>query len=257
VARANERAVCVGPRRRDQLEEYWPVLLLTALGLIWSLSFWQHYVFPAPDYFAFAATGRQWLSFEIPTSMMRAPVFSIIAGLGSVIFSHPRVQLGATEMYNALLLPTSMVLFYFVGRELLGRPGAMVTALLAGISPWMIQMSSQPLAEMTLVVLFAASVLCVVRGRLGWAYVLAMLASITRWDMVGLIPAVALVDLARSRRFWPMLGKAALASTPFLLCMMLTGIRLAGQERGGGTIYRCSRRSEASLFGRICTTIGT
>ena len=247
MAKANKGAVCVVPRWRDQLGAYGPVLLLTVLGLIWSLSFWQHSVFPDADYFAFVTTGRQWLSFEIPAGMKRAPVFSIIAGLGSTIFSHPRVQLAATELYNALLLPTSMVLFYLVGRGLLGSPAALVTALLAGISPEMIQMSSEPLVEMTLVVLFAAAVLCVVRGRVGWAYVFAMLVSITRWDMVGLIPAVALVDLARNRRFWHVFGRATLVSVPFLVCLIIMKIQLAGQEKGGHYLQVLSEQRHFAL----------
>ncbi len=233
VVKANKNAVNVVPLGRQRLGEYAPVLLLTALGLIWSLSFWQYTVFPDPDYYAFVTTGRQWLSLDLPTGMKRAPVFSIIAGLPSLIFSHPHAQLAATELYNALLLPTSMILFYLIGRGLLGGPAALVTALLAGISPWMVRMSSLPIVEITLVVLFAAAVLCVAQGRVGWAYVLAMLASITRWDMVGLIPAVALVDWARTRRFGRVLGKTILASLPFLLCMLLTGLELAGQKEGG------------------------
>ncbi len=220
------------PRWRDRLGEYWPVLLLAAVGLIWSLNFWRHAAFPNSDYFAFVATGRQWLSGEIPAGMKRAPVFSILTGLISTIFSSPRVQLGITQMYNALLLPTSMILFHLVGRGLLGRRGALVTAALAGISPWMIEMSSEPLAEMTLVALFAAAVLCVAQGRAGWGYVLAMLASLTRWDLAGLIPAVALADLAQNHRFRRMLGKATVASGPLLLCLTITKIQLAGQEKG-------------------------
>jgi hypothetical protein len=248
VARTNKKAVWVVPPWRDNLANYWPLLLLAAVGLIWSLSFWQHDVFPDADYFAFVNTGRQWLSFEIPNGMKRAPVFSVIAGLGSMMFSHPRVQLASTEMYNALLLPTSMILFYLVGRGLLGCPAAVVTALLAGISPWVIQMSSEPLAEMTLVVFFAAAVLCVARGRVGWAYVLAMLASIARWDMAGLIPAVALADLAQNRRFGRMLWKAALASIPFLLCMTIMRIQLAGQEKGTNYLHVLSEERGFALW---------
>ncbi len=233
MAGIDKNAVYLVPRWRGQVGAYGPVLLLAVFGLIWSLSFWQHAVFPDPDYYAFVTTGRQWLSFEIPTSMKRAPVFSVIAAIPSLIFSRPHTQLAATELYNALLLPASMILFYLIGRELLGRSAALVTALLAGTSPYLIQMSSEPLVEMTLVVLLASSVLCVARGRFGWAYVLAMFASITRWDMAGLIPAVALVDLVRRRKFRPALTKAVLASVPFLLCMLLTGLRLAGQKKGG------------------------
>jgi hypothetical protein len=232
MTETGQEEMCGTSRGQGRDAEYWALAALTAVGLIWSLSFWQHLVFPNSDYFAFVATGRQWLSFEIPASMKRAPVFSIVAGLGSVLFSHPQAQLAATELYNALLLPESMILFYLVGRGLLGGPGAFVTALLAGISPWLIQMSSEPLAEMTLVVLFAAGVLCVVRGRWRWAYVCAMLASITRWDLTGLIPAVALADWMRNRRLRPALARAVVAALPFLLCMIITTIQLAGQEKG-------------------------
>jgi hypothetical protein len=85
------------------------------------------------------------------------------------------------------------------------------------------------------VVLFAAGVLCVARDRFGWAYVFAMLASLTRWDLVGLIPAVALADVARHRRWRPMLVKASLAALPFLLCMWITKVQLA--EAGKGAHY--------------------
>jgi hypothetical protein len=232
MTETNQEEMCGTSRGQGRGAEHWRLATLTAVGLIWSLSFWQHPVFPNSDYFSFVATGRQWLSFEIPANMKRAPVFSIIAGVGSLLFSHPHAQLAATEMYNALLLPVSMILFYLVGRGLLGGPGAFVTALLAGISPWLIEMSSEPLAEMTLVVLFAAGVLCVVRGRWRWAYVCAMLASITRWDLTGLILAVALADWMRSRRLRPALARAVVAALPFLLCMMITKIQLAGQEKG-------------------------
>lgn len=242
------QSVCVLPRWRVRLAEYWPLLLLAGLGLLWSLSFWRHFVFPNSDYYSFVHTGRQWLSFEVPAGMKRAPVFSVIAGLISMIFRQPASQVAATEMYNALLLPACMILFYLIGRELLGRRAAMVTAFLAGISPWMIRMSSQPLAEMTLVALFAVGVLCVARGRMGWAYVFAMLASITRWDMAAMVPAVALVDLLRNRRLRPVLWKAALASVPFLLCLGIMEIQAVGAGRGAHYLQVLSGRRQFALL---------
>ncbi len=232
VVKDKTQGIGARSRWRVRLAECWPVLLLAALGLLWSLSFWRHFVFPNSDYYSFVHTGRQWLSLAVPAGMKRAPVFSVLAGLVSMIFPQPSSQVAATEMYNALLLPASMILFYLIGRELLGRPAAMVTAFLAGISPWMIRMSSQPLAEMTLVVLFAAGVLCVARGRMGWAYAFAMLASVTRWDMAAMVPAVALADLLRNRRLRPVLWKAALASVPFLLCLGIMTAQSAGAGRG-------------------------
>ncbi len=241
-----QRDISTPPGRRDRLEEYGPLLLLVVLGLLWSLHFWRHFVFPNSDYFSFVTTGRQWLSFHLPTSMKRGPVFSVLAGLLSMIFPQPQVQLAATELYNALLLPGSMVLFYLVGREMLGRRAALVAALLAGISPWMIRMSSEALVEMTLVALFAGSVLCAARGRLGGAYALAVLAALARWDMAGLIPAVALADLAQNRRFLRTLVRTGLACAPFALCLALTAMQLAGQDRG---IHYLQVMAEERSFG--------
>ncbi len=245
--RGKKEVVALPLAWRERLAEHWPILLLAVLGLLWSLSFWRHFTFPNSDYFSFVGTGRAWLSFRIPDTMKRAPVFSVIAGLLGMVFPHPGTQLGAMEMYNALLLPVSMILFYLLGRELLGRPAAMVTAVLAGISPWMVRASSEALAEMTLVVLFAAAVLCVARGRMGWAYVFAMLASITRWDMAGLLPAVALADLGRNRKLRSMLWKAALASVPFLLCMVITKIQLSGAEKGAHYLQVLSKERQFAL----------
>ncbi len=220
----------IEPDYNKRLATYLTVGLLVALGLIYSLHFLGHFVFPNPDFVAFLAIGRKWLHFQIPSSMKRAPLFSIITALVGYLFSAPDRNLFGTELYNAMMLPTVMVLIYLIGREFLGRAAVWV-ALLACISPWMVRMSSQPLAELTLVALFAATCLCI-RSHIKWAYLFAMLGSIARWDMAGLIPAVALVDLIRNRRWSKTILLTALASIPFGLCMILTWMQLRGQAGG-------------------------
>ncbi len=207
--------------------------LLAAVGLIYSLHFLRHFVFPNSDFVAFLRIGRQWLHLQIPKDMKRAPLFSIITATVGWFFSAPDRYLFGTELYNAILLPVTMVLIYFVSRDFLGRAAVWV-ALLAGISPWMVRMGSQPLAEITLVTLFAATVLCA-RKHIKLAYLFAMLGSIARWDMVALIPAVAIADVIRNRKWFRSAASTALALIPFGLCMIITKIRLAGS--GGGAHY--------------------
>jgi hypothetical protein len=220
----------IEPDYNKRLAEYVAIGLLVALGLIYSLHFLGHFVFPNTDFAAFLQIGKQWLSFRIPYTMKRAPLFPLITVLAGQFLSTPDRYLFGTELYNALMLPTVMVLIYLIGREFLGRAAVWV-ALLAGISPWMVRMSSQPLAELTLVALFAATCLCI-RSHIKWAYFFAMLGSISRWDMAGLLFAAALVDLIRNRKWSKTIIMTALASIPFGLCMFITWMQLRGQPEG-------------------------
>jgi len=210
--------------------EYAAGALLIILGLIYSLHFLQHFVFPNPDFMTFVRTGHKWLALEIPSSMKRAPVFSIISALISKAFGAPLGSLFGTGLFNALMYPLAIVFIYLLSRDLLGR-AAVWAAFLAGLSPWMVRMSSQPLAEMTIVVMVAATALAAGRNS-GWAYLFAMLGSLSRWDLAALIPAVALADLIRNRKWRRPIALGALASIPFCLCMVITFEQLRGQTGG-------------------------
>ena len=207
---------------------------LIGAGLIYSISFFGYFVVPNSDFPAFLDTGQQWLHFHIPGSMKRAPVFSIVTALSGLPFSRPDRYLFGSELYNALLLPVIMVLVYLNCRKL-KLAGAIWIGLLAGASPWVVRMSSEPLAELTLVTLFAAAVLCV-RDHIKLAYLFAALASISRWDMTGLIPAVAAADLIMNRKWVSTLKRTCIASIPFIICMIITAIQLKGQTNSADYI---------------------
>ena len=220
--------------------------LLVTLGLLYSLHFLRHFVFPNSDFASFLDIGRQWLRFQIPNGMKRAPLFSMITASAGRFLPGPDRYLFGTELYNAIMLPLSMVLIYIIGREFLGR-AAIWVAFLAGISPWMIRMGSQPLAELTLIVLFASTVICA-RSHIKLAYLFAMLASMSRWDMAALIGAVAVVDLIRNRRWLRTIILTVLASIPFGLCMIITKIQLQGLTEGLHYLQILSRGMAFGLF---------
>lgn len=215
--------------RRGKQYEYAAMLFLIAVGFVYSLHFLQHFVFPNPDFTTFVDTGRTWLSFKIP-GMKRAPVFSIIAFLIAKVFNAPLGSLFGTGLFNAIMLPLAMVLIYLVGRKFLGK-AAVWLALLAGLTPWMVRMSSQPIAEMTLVVLCVATALTASTGT-RWAYLFAMLGSLARWDLAGLIPAVALVDILRRRKWLQTIFLGAACSVPFIISMVITYLQLKGKSGG-------------------------
>ncbi|MBN1973720.1 MAG: hypothetical protein JW787_08785 [Sedimentisphaerales bacterium] len=222
-----------GDENKEKTIHVIAIVFLIAAGLIYSLSFFGYFPVPNSDFPAFLDTGQRWLHFQIPNSMKRAPVFSIITALSGLPFSRPDRYLIGSELYNALLLPAVMILIYMVCRKINLR-GAVWIALAAGASPWMVRLSSEPLAELTLIAFFAAAVVCV-RENIKLAYLFAALASISRWDMAGLLPAVALADLVQNRKWGRTIILSIAASMPFILCMIITSVQLKGQT--GGSHY--------------------
>ena len=163
--------------------------LLLAVGLVYTFHFIGFFAFPNSDFVTYVRTGQSWLHFEIPRSMKRAPVFSILTVLAGLPFSGPEANLTGTEWLNSLLLPVWMILVYQIGKGFLGRSAVWV-ALLAGLNPYVIRQSNEVLAEMTIATVFAATVLCT-RKYPKMSYLLAMVCSLTRWDMAAILPAVA------------------------------------------------------------------
>ncbi len=222
--------------RRENIIFLIEIGLLIAAGLLFSFSFLGHFVVPNSDFFSFLATGKSWLHFQIPDSMKRAPVFSIVTALAGLPFSRPNRYLLGAEVYNALMLPVVMILIYLNCRKI-KLSGSVWIALLAGISPLVVRMSSEPLAELTILAFFAGTILFV-RDNIKLAYLFAALASITRWDMACLIPAVALADLIKNRKWRKTIIRSAAASIPFILCMIITAVQLSkSRVEGGGAHY--------------------
>jgi hypothetical protein len=222
------------------------VCLLVAVGLIYSMHFFRYIVFPNSDYAAFLETGQSWLRFEIPSSMKRAPLFSIITAVLAGIFRFPEGGLFSSNLYNALMLPVAMVLIYFLGKRLIGNAAVWV-AILAGIIPWMVRLSSESLAEMTMVVCLAATALAVQKDS-RWAYLFAMLGSMARWDLGALLPAVALIDLIRHRKWLRTIILASVASIPFIICMIITYLQLRQSPPGAHYLQVLSKEGQFELL---------
>jgi hypothetical protein len=222
-----------GRNTESKLEILLTVGLLVTLGLIYSVPFYGHFVYFNSDFWSFWGEGRIWFSGTIPGSMKRGPFFPIITILVGKLFpgASPSCNLIGTEAFNAALLPSIMILFYFIAKEFVGR-WAVIVAILAGINPWAVWGSSEPLVELTLTALLAATVLCMVRGS-RWAYFFAMLASITRWDVAAVIPAVAILDIIRNRRWLKSISYALAAAIPLLICLIIIKMQLPPPGKEG------------------------
>ncbi|MFA6185827.1 MAG: hypothetical protein WC770_01265 [Phycisphaerae bacterium] len=210
------------------------ILLLAGIGLLYSCTFFNHFACPSSDFVSFYGTGKSWLAFKLPDTMQRGPVYSIIsASAGAMLSRADRYIIGA-DIYNAMLLPLSMILIYLIARPMMGN-AALWAAILAGTIPWVIRQTADPLAEMTLIALGAAAVACV-RSHIRWAYFFAMLASIARWDMAAAIPAVAIVDIMQNRKWFRTITASLLASIPFALCMLIVLIQMKTKGSGSANL---------------------
>jgi hypothetical protein len=214
------------------------VLLLAVVGLVYSITFYGHFVYFNSDFWSFWGEGRQWLGGDIPANMKRGPLFSVLTVLVGFVTPgvSPSCNLYGTEALNAILLPTIMILVYFIAREILGR-GAIIVAILTGINPMAVWGSSEPLLELTLTAVFAATILCVVRDS-RWAYVFAMLSAITRWDMAAAIPAVVIIDIIRHRQWLKSIACLVVAAIPFLLCMVIVKLQMPPLDREGANYFQ-------------------
>lgn len=220
--------------------------LLVVLGVLYSLTFFGHFVFPNSDFGAFFEVGRAWIHFELPYTMKRGPIYSIITATAGLLFNRPDKYLFGAELYNAFLLPVLMLLIYLIGRKMIGTAAVWV-ALFCGITPWMVRQMSDPMAELTIVTLTAATILCA-RSHIRWAYLFAMLTSITRWDMAAIIPAVAIFDILQNRKWFKTILLSAAAMVPFGICMLITKWQLAGHQDGAHYLQVLAKDHKFELF---------
>lgn len=203
------------------------ILALVALGLILGLTCRGHFTKPHRDFYQFRETGRSLICGELPATFKRAPVYPIlIAAFGSAIEAALLVDVGkhpdllAAEWINALLLPLNGVLVFLIGRRWFGGAARWASVWFL-VLPIGLFCTAHALAEPLLVATLLLTVLAVQRGS-RWAYPLAALASMTRYDAAGLIAGLFVVDLLRSRRPFPAVARAALASVPLLIWLILT-----------------------------------
>jgi len=209
------------PDRRGRCE----LAVVLALGLALGLACRGHFVKPHGDFYEFREVGRALLRGELPPTFKRAPVYPLlVASLGSVVqvvaeTERPPDQ-WAAELLNALLLPLGAGLCWLLARGWAGRQAGWV-AWWWVLLPVGLYCTAHTLAEPTLVAAVLATLVLTQRGS-RWAYLLAAVATMTRYDAAGLLLGVAAADLLRGGRWPRVLARAALAAAPLLAWLTLT-----------------------------------
>lgn len=243
---AIEQPVQVPNESQKRRQEWFIILLLLAFGIYQSILFYQYKQVPNVDFAAFVKTANALLHFQLPGNFKRVPMLGLLQ-IGLSQFcpgAHPILTAG--WLLNGIFHALSVVLLYRIGKHFLGQ-NAFFFALLAGINPWMLQMTTDPIAETTLIFFMLLTFDCILR-RSWWCYLFAMAACMTRYEGGGLIVVAFVIDMILRDRWKDRIRAlifASLAMLPVLIWLVLW--RCCKPETGHYTGHFIHTKTRAGL----------
>jgi hypothetical protein len=207
-------------------EKYFDRFLLAALfafGVYQSILYFGHKLVPISDFPDIVRTGHELLSFKLPTRFKQAPVVGLLQAALSHFVGGQNPDLTAGWLLNAILHPFNLILFWLVGKKIIGT-SALWFALIVIINHWLLYMLTEPIMETTLL-FFSLATLYLIFKRSNWSYVLASITTMVRYEGVALILAAFIMDLItgtdRRRRIRAFLY-SVLATVPLALWLLGT-----------------------------------
>ena len=220
---------------REKTVHAFILIILFLFGIYLSILYYGYHEVPNPDFTSFFETGRQLLSLHLPDSYKRAPILGILQVLLSSIIDSRYPDLTAGWVLNSCLLPLNLILFWLVGRKIIGRT-ALWISLISIINPWTVEMAMQPIAE-TLLLFCILLTFYAIFNRSRWAYLFASVTTMVRYEGALLILIVFALDMLEQKKEdnWskPFLY-AVLSSVPFGLWILVT---LLNWQTQGNTYY--------------------
>jgi len=213
-------------------------IILAAFAGVVSILFWRFQAMPAPDLVSFLQVGKEIWSGRIPSDFMRAPLFGLIVyPLGLAVGS----AWTAALLVNAILYPLNVSLVYLVIRPYLPR-AAFPLAILFAANVFVLEMLTRTLCETLLIFLCLLTLWLLARDSM-WAYLAGALATITRYDAIGVLIAAILAGLLR-RRYRRALLLGILSLMPLATWMLGTWLSL----RKGEHVHYVKLLSLSGLF---------
>ncbi|MGD0552349.1 MAG: hypothetical protein ABSB25_06825 [Sedimentisphaerales bacterium] len=208
--------------------------VLFAFGIYHSVLYFGHTVVPISDFSAFFRVGKEILSLQMPSDFKLAPVLGILQNLLVPVSWGPSPELTAGHLLNAVLYPFTVVLFWLVGRRIIGR-SAVWFAIIASINPWAIYYLTEPIVESPYL-FFILLTLYLIFHRSRWAYLVASVTTMVRYEGAALILAAFVSDFIHRKDRRDVIKAvfySFLASLPLVIWLILTVVTW----HGGGTHY--------------------
>ncbi len=203
--------------------------LLFAFGVYNSIRFFGHTVVPISDFASFFQVGKSILSLQMPASFKYAPVVGILQNLLLPVSWGTAPVLTSGLLLNAILFPFIVVLFWLVGKRIIGR-AAIWFSIIAAINPWTIYYLTEPIGETTFLFFILLSVyLIFCRSR--WAYLAASITTMVRYEGAALIFAAFVIDLINKkdrRDIYKAFIYSFAASLPLIIWLILTAVTWQG-----------------------------
>jgi len=186
--------------RRQRYLEIFLIGAFFAFGIYQSVLYFGHKVVPISDFPDIVRVGHDLLSFRLPARFKQAPVVGILQALLSYLVGGQHPDLTAGWLLNAILHPLNLVLFYLVGKHIVGK-SAIWFAIIAILNYWVIYMLTEPIMETTLLFFLLATFYLIFK-RSNWCYVAASVAAVVRYEGAALILAAFIMDMIyrKSRR---------------------------------------------------------
>jgi hypothetical protein len=224
TVRDNDRSALIATAAEKRLDIFTGVVLFV-LGVYHSILYFGHTAVPISDFSTFFQVGKEILNLQLPTSFKYAPVVGVLQNLLVYVSWGSPPELTAGWLLNAILRPFTVVLFWLVGRRIIGK-SAVWFALIASINPWTVYYLTEPIGEAPLL-FFVLLTLHLIFCRSRWAYLAASVTTMVRYEGAALIMAAFVVDIIyrKGRRdVVKAIIYSSLASLPLVVWLILTAV---------------------------------
>ncbi|MCK4628728.1 MAG: hypothetical protein KAT56_06965, partial [Sedimentisphaerales bacterium] len=198
-------------------------VILLIFGIYQSAIYYGHQPVPDRDFFGFINTGQKLLSFQLPSSFKRAPVFSVVPVAIGRVLGGGYPDLRGAWMLNTVLHPLNLLLLWLIGKRILGHSGVWF-AIIAILNPHLLKHLGRAIAETTLI-FFILSTLYLIIRRSRWRYLFASVACMVRYECAALIMIIFVIDMSdlwTVRRLLRSLLWSALAALPLAIWLLCT-----------------------------------
>lgn len=197
---------------------WWILGAIVLIAAIYWISGYQPYVLPNSDYFRIKDMAEKFMGGQVPRDFKQMPLVPLLIGPVAVLLPlADNAYLHAISALNIVLSLGILVLLYLLAREFLGDIVAFVPVLILLAIPQFLISAQQPMLEPAIGFFSMATLVALVR-RSPWAYVLAGLCALTRYEMAILLAVVFIVEVYRTPRQWFQVGlKCTAAGVPFLI----------------------------------------
>ncbi|MBN2456464.1 MAG: hypothetical protein JXB29_08035 [Sedimentisphaerales bacterium] len=220
---SNLKAEAITDDRRQRGFDIFCIFALFGFGVYLSILYFGHQPVPHFDFPCFEKVGHNILSFEMPYSFKRVPLVGVLQILLGKLTGAESPDFVGGWLLNSLLFSFVPVLFWLVGRRIIGKAALWLAVILA-LNPFMIQLLTEAIVEITLLFCVLATFFLIFR-RSRWSYVLASAATMVRYEAALLIFVAFVMDMIydknKKERIWSFFY-SAIASVPLALWMLGT-----------------------------------